>query len=153
MKQSNLTAHTYHSTDDLEALVIWEFDFLAANELALRRCDHCNRYFIPYSVTSCYCNRLIEDRQGKTCKDIGAATKHQMDVDQDAAKSLYKKVNNRVQTWAGRHEVQYPHARQTNYKSWQFEAQLALEKVEAGEISYDEFAKMIDRNPKELLGL
>ena len=153
LRREKLTAHTYQSTDHLEALALWEFDYLAANNLALRRCNYCDRYFIPYSVTSCYCDRPIEDRPAKTCKDIGAASKHQQDVNQDAAKALYKKVNNRVQTWAGRHEAQYPNARRTNYKRWQFEVKDLLEKVETGEIDYDAFAGTIDRSPKELLGL
>lgn len=153
IRQKKLTAHTYQSTDHLEALVLWEFDYLAANNITLRRCDHCGRYFIPYSVTSCYCDRPTADRPEKTCKDIGAASKHQRDVDQDAAKALYKKVNNRVQTWAGRHEAQYPDARKINYRRWQYDAQHLLEQVEAGELDYDEFAEALDRSPKELLGL
>lgn len=153
IKRKKLTARTYQATDHLEALALWEFDYLAANNITLRRCGHCGRYFIPYSVTSCYCDRLSEDRPGKTCKDIGAASKHQRDVNQDAAKALYKKVNNRVQTWAGRHEAQYPNARKTNYRSWQYDAQQLLEKVEAGELDYDGFAEALDRPPKELLGL
>lgn len=153
IRRKKLTAHTYQSTDHLEALVLWEFDYLSANNIALRRCDHCGRYFIPYSVTSRYCDRPAEDRPGKTCKDIGAASKHQQDVNQDAAKALYKKINNRVQTWASRHEAQYPNARQTNYRNWQYDAQSLLEKVEAGEIDYDEFTEALDRPPKELLGL
>jgi hypothetical protein len=153
IKRKKLIARTYQATDHLEALALWEFDYLAANNITLHRCGHCGCYFIPYSVTSCYCDRPAEDRPGKTCKDIGAASKHQRDVNQDATKALYKKVNNRVQTWAGRHEAQYPNARKSNYKNWQYDAQRLMEKVEVGEMDYDGFAEALDRPPKELLGL
>ena len=153
LETQELSAHTFQVSDYLEALVLWELDYLAANEIALRRCDYCDRYFIPYSVVSCYCDRPLADRPDKTCKDIGAASKHQQEVSDNAAKTLYKKVNNRMQTWASRHAEQYPDARKMNYKQWQYEAQSLLEQVDAGELTYEDFAEKIDKPPKEALGL
>ena len=74
-------------TDQLAALTVWEFEMLCANEIPLRRCAYCGRYFRPYSVVNCYCDRVVEGTNGKTCKQVGATSKHQQAVNQDAAKS------------------------------------------------------------------
>ena len=151
--RSHISAHTYQTTDHLEALLLWTLDDMAANTIAMRRCAYCGRYFLPYSVVNCYCDRLVEGSAGKTCKEVGAATKHQEEVNSDAAKALYRKVNNRTQQAAKRLEAQYPNIRKVNYRNWQLEAKLMLEKVQTGEMDYEGFATAIDKTPRELLGL
>lgn len=153
LKGKKLSAHTYQATDHLEALALWEFDMICAENIAIRRCELCGRYFLPHSVVSIYCDRPVEDRPGKTCKDIGAMLKHQKVVEKDEAKKLYRKVANRVHTAAVRLEPQYPHILRVNYCQWQFEAKALLERVESGEIDFDEFEGLIDKSPRELLGI
>lgn len=153
LEEKKIAAHTYQTTDHLEALVLWELDYMAANSLSLRRCAYCGRYFLPYSVANCYCDRPVEGASGKTCKEVGAATKHQEEVNGDAARTLYRKVNNRTQQAAKRYEPQYPNIRKVNYKNWQYEAKQLLEQVQAGELDYETFAAAIDKTPRELLGI
>ncbi|MEG0597806.1 MAG: DUF6076 domain-containing protein, partial [Oscillospiraceae bacterium] len=104
VKQKKLSAFTFQCTPQIEALALWEFDDLIANDLRMRRCDYCGRYFIPYSAANCYCDRPVEGSAGKTCKEVGTATKHQEEVNGNAAKTLYRKVNNRTQQAAKRYE-------------------------------------------------
>lgn len=84
--KEQLEGHIYMATDQLAALTVWEFEMLCANEIPLRRCAYCGRYFRPYSVVNCYCDRVVEGTNGKTCKQVGATSKHQQAVNQDAAK-------------------------------------------------------------------
>lgn len=151
--RSRISAHTYQTTDHLEALLLWTLDDMAANMIAMRRCAYCGRYFLPYSVVNCYCDRLVKGSGGKTCKEVGAVTKHQEEVNSDTAKALYRKVNNRTQQAAKRLEAQYPNIRKVNYRQWQLEVKLMLEKVQTGEMDYESFAIKIDKAPRELLGL
>lgn len=85
------------STDQLAALNIWEFEILRANEIPLRRCAYCGCYFCPDSVVNYYCDCMVEGTNGKTCKQVGATSKQQQAVNQNAAKRLYRKVCNRIQ--------------------------------------------------------
>lgn len=151
IEKKSVSAHTYHTTDHLEALLLWELDYMVASSIAMRRCGYCGRYFVPYSVVNCYCDRLVVD--GKTCKEVGAATKHQQEVSSNAAKALYKKVNNRTQQAAKRLEPQYSNIWKVNYKRWQFEAKRMLEQVENGEMEYQDFAEKMKPSSRELLGL
>ena len=43
--KEKLEGHTYMATDQLAALTVWEFEMLCANEIPLRRCAYCGRYF------------------------------------------------------------------------------------------------------------
>ncbi|MCI2056706.1 MAG: DUF6076 domain-containing protein [Oscillibacter sp.] len=153
LAEKNISAHTYQTTDHLEALVLWELDDMAANGRPMRRCDYCGRYFLPYSVANCYCDRPVDGNPEKTCKEVGAATKHQKEVNADAAKNLYRKVNNRTQQAAKRYESKHPDVRKVNYRNWQYEARQLLEQVGAGTLDYETFAAAIDKTPKELLGI
>lgn len=153
IQKSKITARVFQTGDFLQAMLLWEFDYMAAHNLPLRRCSYCRRYFIPHSTVSRYCDRPTAENPAKTCKDIGSTQKYQAAVNSDKARNLYRKVNNRVQTWASRHLEQYPNCRKVNYPNWQFHARKLLEQVLAGTLDYDAFAKEIDGKPKELLGL
>lgn len=153
VKQKKLSAFTFQCTPQIEALALWEFDDLIANNLRMRRCDYCGRYFIPYSAANCYCDRPVDGNPQKTCKEVGAATKHQEEVNGDAAKKLYRKVNNRTQQAAKRYEPQHPNIRKVTYRNWQYEAKCLLDQVGAGTLDYESFAAAIDKTPKELLGI
>ena len=145
-----VSGHIYQTTDSLEAITLWAFDMLCAQGCRLARCKLCNRMFLPYSVSSCYCERPVEDKPGKTCKDIGATMTYQLTVNSDAAKQLFGSVANRVQTYAMRHSKTDPEMVRI-YKKWRFNAKLLLEKVEANEMTYEEFEKLIDHKSSEIL--
>lgn len=145
-----LEGHTYMAADRLDALTIWEFEMVCANEISLRRCAHCNRYFQPYSVVSCYCDRPVEGRADKTCKDIGAMSRHQQKVSQDEARKLYRKVCNRTQMAAQRRKEQYPDILR-RYNQVQLRGKELLEQVEAGTMTFEQFQAQFDKKPGELL--
>ena len=147
-----LEGHTYMATDRLDALTIWEFEMVCANEISLRRCAHCNRYFQPYSVASCYCNRPVEGREGKTCKEKGGMSRHQQKVNQDEAKKLSQKVCKRTQAMAKRRLEQYPDILR-QYQKVQLHGKELLDQVEAGTMTFEEFQEQFDKETEELLGI
>lgn len=150
--EQKLEGHTYMATDRLDALTIWEFEMVCGNEIPLRRCAYCNRYFQPYSVVSCYCDRPVEGKGGKTCKEIGAMSKHQKKVSHNEAKTMYKKVCKRTQAMAKRRLEQYPDI-MGQYQRVQFEGKELLDQVEAGTMTFEEFQERFDKKPGELLGV
>ena len=151
-QMDQLEGHTYMVTDALEALTLWEFEMICANEILLRRCSYCNRYFRPYSVVSCYCDRPVEGKGEKTCKEIGAMSRHQQKVNQDEAKKLYRKVCNRTQMAAQRRKGQYPDILR-RYRQVQLRGKELLEQVEAGTMTFSQFQQQFDKKPGELLGI
>ena len=150
--KKKLSGHTYMVTDDLPSLTLWEFEMVCANEVELRRCHHCGRYFLPFSSVSCYCKRPLPDQPEKTCQDIGAVSKFQNKVNGDAAKELYLKTCNRLKTWVSRNASLYPDANK-GYINAQYEAKVQLEQVRSGELEFSEFQKWCERENRVILGL
>ena len=52
--------------DSFKAVVDLEFDLMMQNDIVLRKCDSCGRYFIAYDDGFC-CDRI--NSSGKTCRD------------------------------------------------------------------------------------
>jgi len=123
---------------------------MVEHEVSIRKCEICRRYFLPHSKASRYCDRLVDDHAGKTCQDIGAMTKYQEKINGDLAKKLYIKVDNRIQTWVGRHKENGLY--RLKYLKWKDEAKQCLEDVRNGRLSFEEFEGMIDHKPEEALG-
>ena len=148
-----LSFYTFRCTDKLEALILWEIDYMASHNYTLRRCENCHRYFIPCSAVNCYCDRPIADRPGKTCKDLSAMTKYQAEVNGVEAKKLYRQTNNRLHQWAKRNERLYPQVFRVNYREWNFRAQDLRDKVISGKLPYEEFESAMTGESPELLGI
>ena len=143
---------TYMVTDSLPALTLWELDTICARNLSLRRCKNCGKWFIPTSITNCYCDRPLQDNPEKTCKDIGAASQYQKNVNKDAAEKLFKKVRNRVQMYKTRNEEEFPEFARY-YNIWQLQAKDLKIKVDEGTMSYEEFERIIDRPSDVIFGM
>ena len=139
----------YMLTDDLTALTLWELDMLCSHNIRMRKCQHCGRWFIPSTITNCYCSRPLADHPEKTCKEIGAATQYQKSIEKDAAKILFTKFRNRVQTYRSRH-IEDNKDYDRYYKVWQLQAKDLKAKVAEGLMSYEEFEAIIDRPSNEI---
>lgn len=140
-ERKKLIAAIARTTNSLEALALYELDYMATHGLVLRRCTFCKRYFAPYSKTACYCKRELGG--GRTCQNLGVLATRQKKVDSDAALALRNRVNNRLQMWVRRNMDTCPQAK-INYANWKRDAEDLLEQVRAGEMTYAEFASKVD---------
>lgn len=140
-ERKKLIAAIARTTNNLEALALYEFDYMATHGLLLRRCAFCHRYFAPYSKTACYCKRELGG--GHTCQNLGVLATRQKKVDGDAALALRNRVNNRLQMWVRRNMDTCPQAK-INYANWKRDAEDLLEQVRAGEMTYAEFSDKVD---------
>lgn len=71
------------------------FKGIAAGNLP-RRCAHCRRWFLAVGgYNTMYCDRAVEGKDGKTCRDIGAHEKEKAKQKSDAGK-IYSRTYNRL---------------------------------------------------------
>lgn len=139
VKGSELSAYLFYCADDICALVYLEYEYMCTQGYAIRRCDNCGRWFLPYSVVALYCDRTVEGR-GKSCKEIAAAEKYNRKVNSDAAKKLYTRLNNNYQMRCARTPELYPAGER---EKWQRMAKELLQEVSSGTLTYDAFAEAI----------
>ena len=119
---------------DLRALLFLSFEYLVSQGYALGRCLNCGRYFVPFSVNTCYCDRPAGE--GRTCKSAAAKVNYTKKLRQDQARSLYAKQNNTYQMRVRRSPDRYPEA---EYRLWRQQAKDLLAQAERGELSWEEF--------------
>ena len=128
---------------DLRALLFLSFEYLVSQGCALGRCLNCGRYFVPFSVNTCYCDRPAGE--GRTCKSAAAKVNYTKKLRGDQARSLYAKQNNTYQMRVRRSPDRYPEA---EYRRWQQQAKALLAAVERGELSWEEFQEKMALPPR-----
>lgn len=139
VKGSELSAFLFCCADDICALVYLEYEYMCTLGYAIRRCGYCGRWFLPFSVVSLYCDRIVEGR-GKSCKEVAAAEKYNRKVNSDAAKKHYTRLNNNYQMRCTRTPELYPAEER---KKWQRMAKALLKDVSSGMLSNEDFAEAI----------
>jgi hypothetical protein len=139
-----LDAYTFYRSSDIRALVFLELEYMCTNELKIRRCERCGRYFLPFSMVSLFCDRLIEGTE-KTCKDIGAIEKYNRKVMADEARNLFRRLNNAYHMRTKRAPAVYT---REAYEAWRDNSRELLKQVEAGMLSVDEFEGMVQIDRK-----
>ena len=63
------------------------------NEIIIRKCDNCGKFFIAEDRREKYCRNILKDTNGKTCRDVGAINKRNKKYGQDE----FCKVNQSIQ--------------------------------------------------------
>ena len=83
------------------------------------------------------CFRLIYNN----CKDIAAKLAYAEEMKANKAKELYNKMRNRYQMRCSR--APDNQKMRDDYNAWRKQAQMTLSKYQLGEISWEEFEKVI----------
>ena len=123
---------------DLRALLFLSFEYLVSQGYALGRCLNCGRYFVPFSVNTCYCDRPAGE--GRTCKSFAAKANYARKLQEDQARSLYVRLNNTYQMRVRRAPDSYP---AEEYHRWRQEAKELLGQVERGGMTCEEYQQKI----------
>ncbi len=127
-----LEAAICYASDDLRTLAFMEFEHMVTENLGVRRCENCGKYFLPFSVVSRFCDRIGED--GKTCKEHAIRLRYNEKLQQDTCRAAYVKNNNAYQMRVRRDPENWP---QRDYLLWKAAAREALEAAASGTISQD----------------
>lgn len=122
-----LEAAICYASDDLRTLVFMEFEYMVTEGYAIRRCDNCGKYFLPFSVVSRYCDRLYSGQ--KTCKDYAIRERYNQKLAGNELRALYVKNNNAYQMRVRRAPELYS---VEDYNAWKAAARKALDEEERG---------------------
>ena len=121
-----------YASDDLRTLAFMEFEHMVTENLGVRRCENCGKYFLPFSVVSRFCDRIGSD--GKTCKEHAIRLRYNEKLQADTCRAAYVKNNNAYQMRVRRDPENWP---QRDYLLWKAAAREALDAAAAGTISED----------------
>ncbi len=91
-KNSNYKLLAYlYSFSSLICVYYFSALHLVQNNIPIKKCQNCGKYFIPENrISSIYCNRIYENK--KTCKEIGAINTYNEKLKQDEINFLYRRT-------------------------------------------------------------
>ena len=72
----NITSRLFVGSDDLQAVLLTELEEIAQQNVRLKKCAYCGRYFHPFSSRTVYCDRLVGETE-KSCKELAAKEKYE----------------------------------------------------------------------------
>ena len=126
------------------ALMRFELMKMITQEVFIKRCANCKRYFILDGRTDVeYCSRPITDQQEKACKDIGALNKYMDKVKANPIRKEYHRAYKRNHS-----RLRVGTMSQTEFLEWSDVAQEKRDQCLAGEIDKDEFMEWINQDRK-----
>lgn len=123
-----------------EELFYLLFMKMVVNNISLKRCGHCGKYFVKHkNYNNEYCNRLIPGKN-KTCKDVGAVKKYKKNEDQ-----ITKIFNRAYKTYYAR-LTKYHKISPDSFADWLSRASQKRDEAKNGLITEEEFKNWIDSN-------
>jgi hypothetical protein len=124
------------------ALMRFEMMKMITQEVLIKKCANCGRYFILDGRTDVeYCSRPITNQPEKACKDIGALNKYMDKVNADPIRKEYHRAYKRNHS-----RLRVGTITQAEFLEWSDEAQEKRDQCLAGEIDIDEFMEWINQD-------
>ena len=123
-----------YGTDDLRNFLLLEIQEMVFQNVFLKKCAYCGRYFLPFSKKTVYCDHIHAD-SGKTCKELASKEQYEKKIAADEGRSLYRRRNRTYAMRVARAPQIY---KKKDYNSWKVAAGDALEQYERGELSLEQ---------------
>jgi len=124
----------------IEDLFKFEFIKMIENNVFIKKCKNCERYFITRKRADTeYCDRTFGDTHRK-CSEIGAMLRYEKKVAEnpilDAHKKAYRRFNSRVRN---------KKMTQIEFLEWSEEAILKRDACVTGKLPFDEFIEWLEQ--------
>ena len=98
-----------YEIDNFYNLLFLEMYFILKEDIYLKKCKNCGKYFLTSNSAVIYCDNIFESN--KTCREIGASKVFIKNLENDDAYNLYRKVYKKKQALAkskgGSYEIKY----------------------------------------------
>lgn len=112
------------------------------NNIIIKECKNCNKYFIPENRNSTvYCTRIFENK--KTCQDIGALNTYNEKLKKDEANALYRKTLSAKKMLANRNPDISLYLEK--YEEWKKTANKYKQDIKNGLKTNEEFKNWIEK--------
>lgn len=130
----------YECEDILQALII-ELSVLAHNNIEIKKCKNCGKYFVPGSRSDeLFCDNIFENN--KTCKEIGYFKVKQKAIHENEVLRMYRNVYQKLLLRVRRNPDNVKYARDfESFKDDNIKKRNALERNRITEEEYLEWLK------------
>lgn len=112
------------------------------NDLIIKTCQHCGRYFIPNKSNEIYCDRVYED--GRTCRELGALKTYKENLETNPGLLEYRRIYNKKSNRISRNKEDKSLKKEFNI--WKKNAQNEIKKFKKGGITEKELYEWMMKN-------
>ena len=137
----------YHFSSIFELLYIDLIKLIEKNNLYIKQCKCCNKYFITSKANVSYCDRIQDSKLGKTCKDVGPDKVALIEKKKDYLINLKASISSKKAMDVKRHP-DIPEYK-ANYDDWKPLAQQYLQDYKNGTLDSMTFEKWLNYTSKE----
>lgn len=135
----------YLTTDRITSLIYAEIKIMIEAGRMIKKCENCNRYFIPAKRSDAkYCDRIVKeypDGTSRTCQDIGPMLKYTRRLDKDPIIEVYRKTYKLMHqrlTAKGKSRIS-----EDEFEAWKREAGVKMEEVRQDKITFEGFKEWL----------
>ena len=129
---------------DLSAMLYKSICSVLKEEVYLKVCKNCNKYFIATNKSSNYCQNIAPNEASKTCRDIGRKNVFNNNINNDAVLSYYYQIYNRKSMMKSRNPDIATYV--NDFNKYKEVGKKKVHKYKNGLITSEEFKKWIDKN-------
>lgn len=129
---------------DISAILYKSIRSILKEEVYIKVCKNCNKYFIATNKSLNYCSNLAPNDNKKTCKEIGRRISFENSKNNDPVLSLYYQIYSRKAMMKSRNPDIEQYA--NDFNKFKELGKKKLNKYKNGEISSEDFKKWIQKN-------
>ncbi|HJJ03452.1 MAG TPA: DUF6076 domain-containing protein [Clostridiaceae bacterium] len=126
------------------AFYITLFNTIGMDELYVKICGNCNKYFITPKLNIVYCDR--EWANNLTCKDVGSKLSQKRKEEKNTIYGKYRTILSRKAMNAKRNPEIGKHVK--DYEKYKKEANKFKKEIKEGKKTYNDFNKWLDTQDK-----
>ena len=143
-KKCRAYSNTLYIPNDIPSLLNFELTEIIKDNIILKICNYCKKYFIASNRHITYCNNIAPGNSTKTCRQVARSRKYLENFKKDEALALFTKVYNNKAYKASRYKdiVDY----ELDYKHFKEIGRKKLNNYKAKKITKEEFINWINRN-------
>ncbi len=129
--------------DKLEVALFIVLHQLVNNEFIIKKCQICNKYFVPSKANELYCE-FINETNGTICRDVGAFQIYKKNIESVPALLEYRRTYNKKSNEVSRNKDNIK--LKENFDKWKKSAQTKIKEYKQGKVTEDELYKWMIEN-------
>ncbi|QRN84860.1 hypothetical protein JR334_07720 [Clostridia bacterium] len=131
-----------YKVDSLFEVLFLEIYYMILEQVLVKKCRNCGKYFVLKNKNVEYCNRLIDEyddnTDDRTCSDVGPKLSYQKKLEADQPLKSYSRA---YKTHYAR--IKSGKLTKPGFFEWQQEAKEKLEQVRSGEYDLEDYKKWL----------
>lgn len=129
--------------DKLEIALFIVLHQLVNNEFIIKKCQMCNKYFVPSKANELYCE-FINEENSTICRDIGAFHIYKKNLESVPALLEYRRTYNKKSNEVSRNKDNIK--LKESFDKWKKSAQSKIREYKQGNVTEDELYKWMMEN-------